>query len=98
MKIILIIIVVAVVIYFLVKSGNHGFWKLAGKHPDEALEFFSNSDCWYIVFPQEQKNKPEGNWDGPFYFFAGNMKIKIYGKVGEYEKKQEKFVAFIKNK
>lgn len=40
-------------IYYLsiLKHGKLDFWKLAAKHPQEAWDFFSNNESWYIGSP-----------------------------------------------
>ncbi|MDR0872212.1 MAG: hypothetical protein LBN27_01925 [Prevotellaceae bacterium] len=93
---ILLVVAVIVLLIIISKLGNNKFWQLAQKHPEKAYELFSDSDCWCIVYPHQNKTKPSGNWDGPFYFFVKNTKLTIYGKVGEYEKQQNEFINQLK--
>jgi len=87
------------IIYFIMKSGNSRFWKLVRKYPLKAYKFFKENDCWYVIHPDENSNKPaEGNWTGPFFTNIPNIgRIKIYGKAGQFETKQEEFIKRFEN-
>lgn len=94
MKWIIIILFALVAIYFLVKSGNNKFWQLVNKNQLAAYDFFINNDCWFVIHPGEKLEKPSnGDWAGPFYIpIQGIGKLKIYGKKGEFERKQQEFI------
>lgn len=92
--ILLTVIAIVIFFYFLTKSGNNKFWKLVNKYPTQAYDFFVNNDCWFIIHPGENKMKPSSeDWTGPFFIIVpGIGKLKIYGKFGEFEQKQEEFI------
>ncbi len=94
---ILLIIFIGIFIYFFYKDGNRKFWKYAQKHPYIAYSFFMENDCWYVVHAHEFKAKPkEGKWTGPFYVIVPRIgRIKVYGRDGEYEIKQQEFIKII---
>jgi hypothetical protein len=75
------------------------FWQLARKNPLRAYEFFNSSDSWFIIHPNEKKNKPtKESWFGPFFMIIpGIGRIKIYGKSNEIELKQLEFVQNMNN-
>ena len=83
---------------FLRKSGKIQFWNLVNKHPQQAYDFFINNDCWYVIYPNEHKPKPiVGEWIGPFFVeMPGIGRLKIYGKSGYCEIKQEEFMKLYK--
>lgn len=98
MKWIIIILISFVILYFLVKNGNDKFWKLVSKRQFEAYDFFIKNDCWFVIHPGEKIEKPsDSNWIGPFFvIIVGIGRLKIYGKKGCYEKKQEEFIQNLK--
>lgn len=98
MKWILIIILLIVIFLIIIRRGNITFWKLVKKHPFQAYEFFINNDCWFVIYPNDLDIKPsDGEWTGPFFVIMPQIgRLKIYGKVGEFEKKQEEFVELFK--
>mgnify|MGYP006284089141 CR=1 FL=1 len=101
MKTVLIVIIMVLpIVYFIIKSGNSKFWRLVKKHPYEAYEFFKNNDCWYVIHPNDNSQKPvEGKWAGPFFTFIPNIgRLKIYGEKGEYEELQEQFIKQFEDK
>ncbi len=94
MKWIIIVAVLFVVIYFIfAKKGNSKFWKCVQANPMDAYMFFTSNNCWFVIHPNERKSKPYGDWTGPFFVqIPGVGTIKVYGKTGEFEKKQEEFI------
>ena len=56
MQWVLLAIIVIVAYYFVIlKPGRLDFWKVASRHPDEALEMFQQQGCWNVFM-----EKPEG--------------------------------------
>ncbi len=94
MKWIFIVSCIIIFFYFLTKRGNNKFWKLANRKPLQAYDFFINNDCWYVIHPNQNNSKPtSGDWSGPFFVIIPSVgKLRIYGKVGEFEIKQEEFI------
>jgi hypothetical protein len=92
-------LIVIGLIYYLIKKGNNKFWKLVHKHPFEAYEYFMTNECWYVVHPNDFKNKPpQGNWSGPYIVqIPGIGRIKVYGKESEFEANQMEFIKRIEN-
>jgi hypothetical protein len=95
-------IVISIVVayaYFSTK-GNVEFWELLTKHPDQGYLFLTTSEAWLIVEDSEDKKNmsKDFKWDGPFIHYIPSMgkRVKLYGKVGEYEKSQEEFVSSFK--
>lgn len=91
--ILIIVMAIAVVFYFLTKSGNHKFWKLVNKYPLQAYDFFINNDCWLVIHPGDNVSKPStGDWTGPFFVvIQGIGRLKIYGRTGAFKQKQAEF-------
>jgi hypothetical protein len=98
--IILIIAIVSLIACFIKvqKNGNLSFWKLANKHSEWAHDYFmEHPDGWYVIYPVENKNKPTGDWKGPFFLIVpGIGKITIYGKSGIFESQQKHFERLVK--
>lgn len=96
MKTIFIILVFIVIIFYILRKHGHSkFWKMTREHPELAYKLFSESSSWYI---DNGTGKPtDGNWSGPFYFNLPNLNrlIKIYGKVGEYQKSQDEMLVIL---
>lgn len=100
MKIIFIILILIIVwIYIINRHGNLKFWKKISKNPEFALKLISESNSWYIDYGK--LGKPiDGKWDGPFFprIPSLNATLKIYVKVGEYEKSQEEILSIFEYK
>jgi hypothetical protein len=92
------------ILSFVVYGGPKGdgvrFWELVASHPAEAYEFFTKNACLLVVYPDEKKGKPKsGGWTGPYFFNMPDIgKLKIYGRAGEFEKKQEEFIERMKER
>ncbi len=93
MKYVIIVLILIVLLYIFANRGNNKFWQLVNKNQMIAYDFFVNNDCWFVIHPWENKEKPtDGEWVGPFYVpIIGIGKLKIYGKKGYFEKKQKEF-------
>ena len=96
------IIVISIVVafaYFNTK-GNIEFWELLSEHPDHGYLFLKSRDSWFIVEESEDKKNmsTDVKWDGPFIHYVPLLgkRVKLYGKVGEYEKSQEEFISSLK--
>jgi hypothetical protein len=100
MKWLIIIGIASVFLYFILKKGNDKFWKYVNNNPFKAYEFFMNDDCWLVIHPNEYKSKPkDGGWSGPFFVpVPGIGRLKIYGKEGEFEKRQQEFIEMIESR
>jgi len=49
MKILAIIVIFAFLYwFFILRPGRLDFWKIAGKYPDEAFDFFRSKECWKV--------------------------------------------------
>ena len=99
MNIILIIFFIGFAWYFLIIfiKGNPRFWNKVRKNPDIALKFFLENDSW-LVDPPKNSQINSKEWDGPFRFAVPSINgkvVKIYGKVGKYEKNQEKLIKML---
>lgn len=100
MQWIIIFAILAITYYFVIlKPGRPDFWKVAGKHPDEAFGMFQKQDCWHVFFEKPEggykRTLPPGEWDGPFLLAIpelGGRVVKVYGRVPEYEKAQQDFM------
>lgn len=78
------------------KSSNRKFWRLAQKHPQKAYQFFNENDCWYVIHPNKNKSKPQGDWSGSLIFpIDGIGKLKLYGRNFDFEIKQQEFIDII---
>jgi|APSaa5957512493_1039668.scaffolds.fasta_scaffold266691_1 hypothetical protein len=93
-----IIIVVYLIDRWLRSHGRTDFWKITRNNRDDSYDFFMDNDCW-IVFDEKpidgyKNNLPNGELDGPFFQFVPKLdkRVRIYGKVGEYEKSQDNFL------
>ncbi len=95
-------IVGLIIIVYLIRRfwafGRIDFWKVAHKNGDLAYDFFKENDCW-IVFEERpiegyREELPPGEWDGPFIHVVPklNRRVRLYGKVGEYEKSEDEFL------
>ena len=95
-----IVISIIVAFAYLTAKGNVEFWELLVKHQAEGYLFLKSSEAWFIVEESEDKKNMSTafKWDGPFihYFPLLGKRVKLYGKVGEYEKSQEEFVSSMK--
>jgi hypothetical protein len=97
-----IIIIISLILAFAYFSskGNVEFWELLSAHPDEGYSFIKNSNAWFVVEKSEDTEymSKDFEWDGPFMHYVPSLRkrIKLYGKVGEYEKSQEEFVMRMK--
>ena len=99
MKIILLILVIIIILIFILnKQGNLKFWKKVSKNPDLAYRLFLKSEDWYIEDCINSKpENSEDRWDGPFFLNIPsiNKTVKVYGKVGKYEKSQEYIISML---
>lgn len=97
------VIGIAVVVFlywmFILRPGGLDFWKLAGKYPDAAYEFFRTSPYWKVFEGELPTNYrsivPKADWVGPFSLWVpkiGGVRIYIFGKVPEYEASQVEFM------
>lgn len=91
-----IIFLILVVEAIVAIEGNVRFWNLLTQYPDEGYLFLKKSSSWYLI---ENKNDLEHlpkdfKWHGPYPHYVPMLgrRIKLYGKVGEYEKSQKEFV------
>lgn len=90
----LIFLAIGIGLYFLMKSGNLDFWKVAKQNPNEAYDMFVKDDCWIVVHPNEKKPNLKG-YTGPFKFVVpklGNISITVYGKSDCFEHSQKRFM------
>lgn len=82
--------------------GVFQFWSIVAKHPDDAYEFFLDSDIWEIrkhPLPSEyEKELPSEQWAGPFDLYVPTIgeRVCIFGKEPDYRKSQEEFSAEFK--
>lgn len=94
MTYLLIFIGVAILLYFLMRSGNLDFWKVANQNANQAYDLFINDDCWVVIHPNETKPDLKG-YTGPFKFVVpklGNTTITVYGKSDCFEESQKAFL------
>lgn len=90
----LIFLGVFIILYFLMKSGNLDFWKVANQNANQAYDLFINDDCWVVIHPNETKPDLKG-YTGPFKFVVpklGNNTITVYGKSDCFEESQKAFL------
>ena len=82
----------------LLKAGGFDFWKVAGKHPDEAYDWFMADDAWRVVDPEDTMSlppEPKTDWDGPNWLYVpklGGRRVTIYGKAGRAKASQRRFI------
>ena len=89
--IIIVIAILGALYYFVIlRNGNLSFWKKAAKNPDFVYEQFLQDDSWVIDDGSRKLDKTE--LDGPFLLYVPKIgkTIRFYGKVGAYEKSQDK--------
>jgi len=93
-------------LYWLIvlRPGRLSFWRLAGKNPDKAYDFFMSEDCWRVFIgelPLDYRNEiPEDQWHGPFLLGVPKLNefVNIFGRIGEYEASQERFMKIMTSK
>jgi hypothetical protein len=91
------VFIVSCIFYFFnyLFNGSYKFWRLVGKYPDLAIDFFeAHNYCWYCSPTKDKSLSHE--WVGPFTFYYIGVKILVYGKAGEFEKTQKEFIKKIK--
>jgi len=95
-------LIIGVAIFFFIwlilhVYGRFSFWGLARKHSKIFYSFIKKEDAWVIDDGALEIN--EEKYDGPFrlYLDGSGITIKFYGKIGEYEKSQEKFKNIVSN-
>lgn len=106
MQWVVIAIVLLLATYFIIfRQGRFDFWKVAGKHADDAFEMFQQQDCWHVFVEKPmggyRGELPDGEWDGPFKLAIpklGNRLITVFGKVPDYEDAQQQFIDKLKSK
>jgi len=88
--------------YFL-RPSSLDFWKLAGKNPNVAYDFFISQDCWKVfenALPHNYKDLvPSNEWTGPFRLWVpkiGNRMIIVFGKRNNIEYSQKEFISKIR--
>jgi len=101
MKEILILIIVAVALYwfFILRPGKLDFWKIAAKYPDDAYDHFISNTCWKVfengLSENQRKIVPKDEWTGPFRLLVpklGNKMVYIFGRYPELERSQKDFL------
>lgn len=81
--------------------GVMDFWKLVAQNPDNAYEWFIQSEFWEVrEHPLSAENKqdfPASIWAGPFDLYVPSIerRICIFGKEGQYENSREQFIQMI---
>ena len=103
MKILAIIVILAFLYwFFILRPGRLDFWKIAGKYPDEAFDFFRSKECWKVFegnLPDDYRSiVPKDDWTGPFRLWIpkiGNKVIYVFGKYPDFEQAQKDFMAKI---
>ena len=103
---VVLILAVAVFLYwyFIFRKGSFSFWKIVALNPDKAYEYFISNSCWKVLTGEQYENDDvkidSSDWSGPYSLIVpklGNRMIKIYGKVGYFEKSQEELINLLKN-
>jgi hypothetical protein len=103
---ILVAIILAALLYwfFILRPGRLDFWKVAGKYPDLAYDFFCSRDCWKVFehgLPGNYREVvPHDEWAGPFRLSVpklGNKMIHIFGRARDYEDSQNDFLQKTKS-
>lgn len=77
--------------------GNPKFWNKVRGNPDLAIKLFLEDDSW-LVDPPENFQTNKQDLVGPFKVASPALNgrlVKIYGKVGHYEKSQEKIIKML---
>jgi hypothetical protein len=89
--------------YFILRPSSLDFWKLAGKYPDMAYDFFKSKDCWKVFencLPHDYKDLvPSNEWAGPFRLWVpklGNRMIFVFGERNNIEPSQKEFISKIR--
>lgn len=81
--------------------GVLDFWKMVKDHPDEAYDWFCQSDAWEVrIHPLDKGYEKEfstESWAGPYDLWVPNIgkRICLFGKAGHYEKTREQFIQMI---
>lgn len=108
--IILLLVGLILWIFFSLRAGKLTFWKLVGRHPNEAYQYFKNNpDVWKVIDSEDSKfiedflrtnANYKKEWVGPYRLYVPSLErvIQIFGKSDVYEKEQEKLILLLKDK
>jgi hypothetical protein len=98
-KLVATIILIFLYWLFFIRPRRVDFWKTAGRHPDEAYDFFTSRQCWKVFvgsLPVDYHNiVPKEEWAGPYRLTIprlGNRIIYVFGKIPEFEQSQLEFL------
>lgn len=82
----------------MVRHGNLGFWQMAARMPNEALDWFLSDDAWIVIDPGKaggQSMRSRDDLVGPFKLAvpkAGGV-ITVYADADRFEESQAAFMA-----
>ena len=89
---------------FILRPGRLDFWRLVGKHPDLAYDFFKSRDCWQVFedgLPADHGRLfPPAEWVGPFRLCVpklANKMVHIFGRASDYEDSQNELINRIRS-
>lgn len=84
--------------------GVFNFWQIVAQNPDDAYDFFLNSDIWevrdYPLGADAKTEFPCDLWAGPFNLYVPKIhkRVCIFGDDKRYMHSQEAFVKAFKSK
>ena len=77
----------------IVKAGNLNAWKLIKAYKDSAFQLFISNPARHVCKTNSDKTIDMKNWDSPFWIWTPDGRnVKVYGKIGEYEKTLDEFI------
>jgi len=89
--------------YWILRPKSLNFWRLVGKHPDVAYDYFISKDCWKVFendLPHNYKDLvPSNEWTGPFRLWVpklGNRMIIVFGKRNNIHYSQNEFTSKVR--
>jgi hypothetical protein len=86
-----------IIVWLWSKYGGSSFWRLVGKHPDRAYEFFQRESCWFVdALPSDIARD---QLTGPFKVFVPSIgrTINIWGLNPAYLESEKRFEILIRS-
>lgn len=100
MKTLIVVVLIAVVCFYLTQSKSQKLWRILAKHPYAVLGLIEKSPDWVITMRGGKvcgAPPKEPGWSGPFNLVVPDEgRLQFYGRSDTYEKDLERLAEFIR--